>query len=289
MAALSSRLNRPLFEQAPPKRLTEWARDAAFNARQALREIAEAEAALRGRRAGGRATVRLRVGALPASRVYLVPEAARRFAADHAACEVSILDADYETLLSHLRSGEIELVIGSIRPGALPAWTAAESLFEDHLVVASRPDHPLQGLPAVDWWDLRSARWVLPGRRTPIRLEFDRLLASNGIPAPAQIVEVDSFIAARAFLLTGEWLGIFSASQIIPEERAKLLKRLPMSRLGEPRRVGAMTRRHETASAQLKAFLAHLRDAAAELARDLRHGSSRTKPAGPKLIWRDRN
>jgi LysR family transcriptional regulator of gallate degradation len=265
LATLAARLGRPLFEDEQPKKLSPWAADAAMKARRARGEIAAAEEFLRYGNGRRQEPVRLRIGALPASRVHLVPEAARLFALGYSACEVSIVDASYEALLSKLYAGEIDLIVGSIRPNNMPPWVHVETLFEDYLVVVGHPDHPLQHLPEVDWWDLRSARWVLPGKSTPIRTEFDRLVTSSAIPAPAQIVEVDSFIAARSFLLAGDWLGIFSASQIIPEERAHLLRRLPMSDLGYARKVGAMTRRDEVAAPGLAGFLDKLRGVALEV------------------------
>ncbi len=265
LATLAARVKRPLFDDPQQKKLSEWAATAAMKATRAMAEIAAAETFLRANPMNQPASVRLRIGALPASRVHLVPEAARRFALGYAACEVSIVDASYETLLSKLYAGEIDIIVGSIRPNNMPPWAHVETLFEDHLVVVSHPNHPLQSLSEVDWWDLRSARWVLPGKPTPIRVEFERLVNCSAIPAPVQIVEVDSFIAARSFLLAGDWLGIFSASQIIPEERANLLKRLPMSDLGYARKVGALTRRDESAVPGLSRFLEELRAVALEV------------------------
>ncbi|MDB5649628.1 MAG: tsaR [Hyphomicrobiales bacterium] len=265
LATLAARLGRSPFEDLQSKKLNAWVAEAATKARRALGEIAAAEEFLRHGNSVQQAPVRLRIGALPASRVHLVPEAARRFALSYSALEVSIVDAGYDALLSKLYAGEIDLIVGSIRPNNIPPWVAVETLFADHLVVVAHPDHPLQNLPEVDWWDLRFARWVLPGKPTPIRTEFDRLVTSNAIPAPAQIVEVDSFIAARSFILAGDWIGIFSASQILPEERANLLRRLPMSDLGYARDVGAMTRREECPAPALARFLEELRAVSLEV------------------------
>lgn len=282
LSTLEARLGRALFASgASARRLLPWAAEAAIEARRALNVIASAERALR--ESGQGATVlRLRIGALPASRVALVPEAVRRFAASAAAVEISIVDDNYEALLSRLYAGEIDLIVGSLRARNAPAWLATEPLFDDHLVVVSAQDHPLQRLPSIDWWDLRAARWVLPGAPTPIRAEFDRMLGDHAIPRPAQIVEVDSFIAARALILTGDWLGIFSASQILAEEQAGLLRRIAAPRSGPARKVGAMTRREEPSRA-LAAFLGHLRIAGRDIAAALAAGSA------PKLIGRDLN
>ena len=263
LATLAGRLGRPVYRDRHAARLSDWIDVAAASAQRAFREIAAAEVRLRSRDATPR--VLLRIGALPASRVHLVPEATRRFSAHYAASEVAIVDGRYEALLSMLQKGEIDVVVGSIRPQNLPDWTRVAPLMKDHLVVVGRPDHPLQSLPSVDWWDLRSARWVLPGRSTPIRAEFERLVTRNAIPAPAQIVEVDSFVAARSFLLAGDWLGIFSASQILPEERAGMLRCLPMSDLGGGRDVGAITCRNAQTQADLALFLEHLKSVASEI------------------------
>jgi LysR family transcriptional regulator, regulator for genes of the gallate degradation pathway len=263
LAMLAGRLGRPLFADRHGSGLTGWAADASARARRALNEIAGVEESLRLQ--GARKPVRLRIGALPASRVHLVPEATRRFTMRYAASEVSIFDGSYEALLTKLHAAEIDLIVGSIRPGNMPEWVFVEPLLEDHLVVVGKPDHPLQRLASVDWWDLRSARWVLPGKSTPIRAEFDRLVTRSAIPAPAQIVEVDSFVAARSFLLAGDWLGIFSASQVIAEERAGAMRRLPMSDLGGARKVGAMLRRGEARTEPIEQILSHLRAVAGEI------------------------
>lgn len=285
LATLAARLGRPLFENPRVPVLSPWAHDAALKSRRAMAAISAVEQSLRNGGGDAFAPSRLRIGALPASRVHLVPEAARRHSMTCSRLEISIVDAGYEALLSMLHAEEIDVIVGSLRPHSLPDWVAVEVLFLDHLVVVGRPDHPLQRLPGVDWWDLRSARWILPGKPTPIRAEFDRLVTQSAIPAPAQIVEVDSFVAARSFLLSGDWLGIFSASQVIAEERAGLLKRLRMSDVGNPRKVGALTRRARVESPELAGFMGHLRAVAAELALDVPARDRQT----PKLIAPDAN
>jgi LysR family transcriptional regulator of gallate degradation len=263
LAAFAARVGRELY--LSDGSLAEWAQDAALVAQKALRIIAEAERRFTLREHVNRGCVRLKIGALPAPRVALIPAAIQRLVAGLDSCEIKIVDGDYEGLLSCLYAGEIDVIVGSARQNKQPSWLQVEHLFEDRMVIVSSPNHPLQNLPELDEVDLRAARWVLPGQKTPVRLEFENLMASHAALRPSQVVEVDSFVVARSLILSGEWLGIISASQIRQDELSKSLKRLPVAHVAPRRMMAAMVRANETPSRQLANFLSHLRATAQEV------------------------
>ncbi len=281
LALLSARLQRNLFDDEKLHAPNKWATEAAMTAKRALQEIAKAESIAKKGLGSRRSPVRLRVGALPASRIHLVPEAVRRFSESCHASEISIVDGSYGNLLSKLLSGDIDAIVGSLRTYDQPKWIKSEHLFFDYLVMVGPPDHVLTRKKKINWTDLDSARWVVPTKDTPIRKEFDELLMGNDMSQPKQIVEADSFVSALALLSAGDWLGIFSASQVVAEERAGRLKRLPLSVDSAPRIVGAVTRRSERPRKELSEFLVHLRAVAAELTLGAGWDSQQIKP---KLI-----
>lgn len=265
LGALESRLGRKVMDPAHPGRVAAWANAAAMRAKRALADLVAIEAELAERLARRNARTVLRVGALPASRAWLIPQAVGRFALSCGAASIAVVDGNYETLLARLLAGEIDVMIGSIRPDDLPKWIDAVHLTHDRLVIAARADHRLSRARSVAWGDLASANWVLPPHATPLRREFDDLCVRYALAQPHRIVEADSLVVARALLMSGDWIGVFSASQVLPEERHGALARVPVRCDTRPRSVGYLLRRGEPVSPDLGRFLKCLNAAAKEI------------------------
>jgi LysR family transcriptional regulator of gallate degradation len=174
---LEKLLGVPLFEKTSfgitPTRDAE---NLARRVRLAFAEIEQARAevhALDGADSG-----RTVIGALPLARSYLLPAALLEFTQLHPRHGVTIIEGTYEHLLSGLRSGESDLLIGALRDPAPAADVVQEHLFDDPLAIVCRAGHPLTRLRRISTAALRRYQWIAPRTGSPLRVHFDALMAS---------------------------------------------------------------------------------------------------------------
>jgi DNA-binding transcriptional LysR family regulator len=244
-------LGAPLFEKTsfgitPTREAEKLAR----RARLAFAEIEQARAevhALSGGESG-----RTVIGALPLARSYLLPAALLDFTQEHPRHGVTIIEGTYEHLLSGLRSGESDLLIGALRDPLPAADVVQEHLFDDPLAIVVRARHPLAQRRRITAAALRKFQWIAPRVGSPLRVHFNALLASTGLPVPTPPLECNSLAAARAFLLESDRVMLLSAHQIHYEMQAGVLVALPHPAGNVVRPIGLTLRRdwHPTATQQ---------------------------------------
>jgi LysR family transcriptional regulator, regulator for genes of the gallate degradation pathway len=236
-------LGVPLFEKTsfgitPTREAEKLAR----RTRLAFAEIEQARAevhALTGGESGQ--TV---IGAMPLARSYLLPAALLEFTQEHPRHGVAIIEGTYEHLISGLRFGESDVLIGALRDPAPASDVVQEHLFDDPLAIIARSEHPLAKRKRLTARALRNFQWIAPRVGSPLRVHFNALLASTGIEMPTPPLECNSLAAARAFLLESDRLMLLSAHQIHYEMQAGLLVALPHPAGKVVRPIGLTLRRN---------------------------------------------
>jgi LysR family transcriptional regulator, regulator for genes of the gallate degradation pathway len=233
----------PLFEKTsfgitPTREAEKLAR----RARLAFAEIAQARAevhALSGGESG-----RTVIGAMPLARSFLVPTALLEFTQQYPEHSVAIVEGTYEHLLASLRSGEADFLIGALRNPAPVADVVQEHLFDDPLAIIVRAKHPLVSRKRVTVAALSRYPWIVPRAGTPLRVHFQEMFETAGLPAPTRAIECNSLIATRALLLESDRIMLLSAHQIHYELEAGLLVALPHP-AGDVERPIGLTMRHD--------------------------------------------
>jgi LysR family transcriptional regulator of gallate degradation len=201
-------------------------------------EQARAELAALAGRDGGATTI----GAMPLARSVVVPAAVLEFAAQRPRHRIAILDGSYESLLDALRRGRADLLVGALRD-SVPDDVTQEPMFDDPLAIIVRAGHPLA----------RSGRrpsaaalarypWVAPRGGSPLRRHYEALFP-QGTVAPAEPIECNSLVAARALLVASDRVMLLSAQQVQHERTAGQLVALPHPRGDVRRRIGLTVRR----------------------------------------------
>ncbi len=193
--------------------------------RLAFAEIKQAHAEIEGLR--GTASGITVIGAMPLARSFLIPSAVIEFKRGHPLHEVSIIEGTYEHLVGALQSGEADFLIGALRDEAVVGNVKQEHLFDDPLSIALRSGHPLTSRKRIRVADLAAYPWIVPRAASPLRRHFEALFAEAGVPPPDHSVQCNSLIAARAFLMEGDYLMLSSTHQIHYDVRAGLLAALP--------------------------------------------------------------
>ena len=171
---------------------------------------------------------------------------------------VQILHRTFEDLRRLLRSGELDFMIGVLKPPADDMEN--EPLFTDDYVVAVRAGHPLADRDDLTLDDLLEFDWIIPNHGAPRRLAFENLFAPAG-RIPKTGIECHSLATIRATLYESDRITILTQMDVDTDERAGLLKALPVGRLHPAPVIGLTTRRDWLPTSRQKEFLDLLRRA----------------------------
>ncbi|RTL44243.1 MAG: LysR family transcriptional regulator [Burkholderiales bacterium] len=203
------------------------------------------------------------VGALPLGRTHILPLAIAALLDKHPGLHVVTDESPYNALAASLRSGDLDFILGALRPGELTRELTVEPLFEDRLSLIVRAGHPLsrvtQGLGA-----LRNARWVLSRRGAPSRELFEQCFAALDLPAPVPAVETGDLAVLRALLLESDMVTAISAHQLRYEILNGSLVELAIPMEITRRQIGLTQREHCFPSPGARALMQEIRRVVAD-------------------------
>lgn len=225
----------------------------ALRLKRALAEIRHAVADIASLRGVAQGTVT--VGALPLGRTRLLPESIAAIVARHAGLRVATVEGSFEALAARLRAGDLDFILGALRPAEYASDLHGEPLAEDELGIVCRRGHPWAERKTIPRRDLARARWVLPRVNTPNRRLFEDALAARGLPPPDVVVETSDLAVLRGVLLESDLLTAISPRQLSYELGDGLLMLLPVT-LRDTRRVIGITRRADSVASPGAALLA---------------------------------
>lgn len=237
MSALEFYLKTPqgITLSKPAAELARFAQLAFSELRQGLDEIV----ALR-----GTDTSVLTFGTLPLARSVILPKAINRITTERPGLTIKVIDGPYPDLLSALRHGEIDFLIGALREPAPFDDVLEKKLFEDSLEVIARTGHPLSKSADVSYSDLLGFPWVVPRPGTPTRHHFDKVLSGSGAAPKMQIIEASSLVLIRGLLLGSDRLTLLSRQQVLTELQQNQLCTLPVRLRDTERAIGLTMRRN---------------------------------------------
>jgi LysR family transcriptional regulator of gallate degradation len=225
--ALFDRTSHGVIPTRATQRLARAARLMQAEMDQAWAELAE----MRGREVG-----RIVIGGMPLSRSSLLGPALARFRVRRPTLRVQVVEGPFKDLLLGLRRGEIDFLIGALRPEQIVPDLAQEALLEDRMAVVCRLRHPAEKSQNTNV--LVGYPWVVSPEGTPARAAFSALFPE----APASLVETGSLILMRELLGQSDHLGFVSALQVRPEIALGALVAVPVPLNDAPRTIGILTR-----------------------------------------------
>jgi len=264
LKVLENGCGHPLFERTPQGlQPTRTSGEILLYIRRALNELRHIDAdiaALRGSLQG-----KVTVGALPLGRTRILPEAIVRLTAAHPGVRVATLESPFDLLATELRAGDIDFVLGALRPSEYASDLHGEQLLTENLVVLARRDHPLLRR-AIEPSDLGQARWILPRTGAPARQQLDACLAELGVDAPQPIVETGDLAVIRGLLLQSDMIAAVSAHQLEYEIVSGELQRLPLQLRHTNRAIGLIYRTGCLHAPAAEALMQQVREVVRELA-----------------------
>ncbi|MNO72283.1 HTH-type transcriptional regulator GbpR [compost metagenome] len=150
-------------------------------------------------RSGVHEPISVQLGVLSTVESLLVPEVVCRLHDRHPALVVSVVTGPSAYLLSRLRVGELDLVVGRMTDSPLILGLAFEHLYSESMTLVVRSGHPVladtQGHKHLEDYPL-----VLPSAGTTIRKFADSLFVQHAITPSRQRLETLSVALSRRYV-----------------------------------------------------------------------------------------
>jgi LysR family transcriptional regulator of gallate degradation len=199
----------------------------------------------------------IHVGALPLGRTHILPRAIAALLARHPRVHVATMESPYEALVTSLRSGDIDFILGALRPPA--SDLLQEPLFEDQLAVIARAGHPLARARHVDFHALRRAAWALSRSGSPSRELLERSFADEHEMPPLPSVETGDLAVLRGLLMESDMLTVISPHQLRHEIRNGSLAVVDFPLVRTRRQIGLTQRQSALPAPGAQALMEEIR------------------------------
>lgn len=257
LKVLESGSGQVLFERTPRGLLpTRIATDILVPIRRALNELRHIDADLAALRGSLEGVVT--IGALPLCRTRILPQAIAALLQAHPQVRIATHESPFEWLASELRAGDLDFILGALRPSEYASDLHGEALLNEEMVVLAQRGHPLldQGISPTD---LANARWILPRAATPARQLLEGFFEAMGLEPPVPVVETGDLALIRGLLLNSDMLTAVSAHQLEYEIANGSLQRLPLQLRHTTRAIGLIHRANALHSPAAQALMEEIR------------------------------
>jgi LysR family transcriptional regulator of gallate degradation len=205
------------------------------------------------------------VGALPLARTQILPLAIARLLARHPGLHVATVESPYDALAASLRSGDIDFILGALRPAQDVPDLQQQTLFEDRIAVIARAGHPLaQAGKRIDFDALRKSPWALSRHGAPSRELLERFFAQARQAPLVPAVETGDLAVLRGLLLESDMLTAISPHQLRYEIRDGSLVVLDFALEATRRHIGISQRIGAFASPGARALMDELAQVVAQ-------------------------
>jgi DNA-binding transcriptional LysR family regulator len=225
---LEEDIGLPLFERhARGLRLTPHGEMLVAHARRIDAQLDRAASDMQALREGGGG--RLVIGASGAAASETAPRAMLALLAEMPQLHVDFVEGTIDRLLNQLGQGDLDIVIGrTVTERYDESSLRAEVLYVEPIDLVARAGHPLFEREPLDWDEVRSYRWVVWPRGTPIRNAMDQALAAVRQEPPPDYVVSNSVTANITMLNNSDMIGTASRRATLMLGRLQLLRTLPI-------------------------------------------------------------
>lgn len=202
---------------------------------------------------------RIVIGSMPLARTSILPTAIIDFLESYPDFYIDVVDGAYDDLLSHLRHGDIDLLIGALRFPLPSDDVLQEELFSSDIEVIARKGHLLADSSEVSVEELAACSWIVPRKGTPTRNIFESLFIESGVELPKRLVECSSQSLIRQLLLGSNRLTMMSAHQLQGELSIGELVTISSKLKHATRPIGITMRKNWQPTAAQLSFVQRLR------------------------------
>ncbi len=174
----------------------------------------------------------VRLGVLSTVEGEFLPEVVRRLHRRHCSLVISVVTGPSAPLLSQLRVGKLDLVVGRMTDSPQIQGLTFEHLYNEPLTLVVRAGHPLLER-AFDTVALEDYPMVLPTVGTTIRKRIESLLVEHGLRLPNRRLETLSLSLSRRYVDTSEAVWVAPTDAVrSPLAKGELVELAPQLQEG---------------------------------------------------------
>jgi LysR family pca operon transcriptional activator len=204
----------------------------------------------------------VKVGALPTVSARILPRAVKRLTAGQLTARTRIVTGPNAYLLSLLRLGDVDLVVGRMAEPEMMLGFSFEHLYSERIVFAVRPGHPLLSDRPFDLASIERFQVLMPPPDSIIRPTVERLLVAHGIGRLRDEVETVSNAFGRSFTRSTDAVWIISEGVVVEDMAEGALVPLPVDTSETLGPVGLTTRTDVALSLPAELLVQSIRDTA---------------------------
>jgi DNA-binding transcriptional LysR family regulator len=169
----------------------------------------------------------LSIGGTPLATNSIIPAILARLTREAAPIAVNVTEGINDELIELLERHEIDFAIGPIARGPSSPRVEEILLFRTRLVVVVRAGHRLAAAGAISLADLSDELWILPPQGK-FRAHVEALLATAGLPMPANSIQASPFGVLKELLRLTDGLTLLSDQIVRPELATGSLIAIPL-------------------------------------------------------------
>lgn len=198
-------------------------------AQRILKNLERVEEDLHALKVGSSRT--FKVGITPACAPTLIPLTVTLFRQLQPNVKIVVKEELMQDLLPQLHTDRLDIVVGRLDNYSPDSLTMSEVLYEDHVKIIGRFDHPLAGQKDVPWEALKDYPWIIWPKETPIRKQLDRLLTIAGITTIDYYIQSNSFFMNLNLMQNSNYISAASESVVHSLSKVNLLSIIQMEKL----------------------------------------------------------
>jgi LysR family pca operon transcriptional activator len=213
----------------------------------------------RARASGGMA---IKVGALPTVSTRVMPLAVSLFKQENTGTIVRVVTGENSVLLSQLRTGDLDLVVGRLADPELMTGLSFEHLYSERVSFVVRPGHPLLREKPFNLAGLTRFTVLMPTEGSIIRPLVDRFFVAHGTATIPDQIETVSMAFGRRYTRMTDAVWIISRGVIADDLADGVLVELPVESGETTGPVGLTTRADSPPSLPAVMLMQTIREAA---------------------------
>lgn len=212
---------------------------------------------------GSNEAATVKVGALPTVSARILPGAVQRFTAAEHGVRTRIITGPNNYLLSLLRTGDVDLVIGRMTEPDAMVGLSFEHLYSERVVFVVRPGHPLLAQRHFTLAMIEPYQTLMPTPDSVIRRLVERMLLIQGVTGLRTDIETVSNAFGRAYVRQTDAVWIISEGVVANDLAEGQLQALPVDTGETIGPVGLTTRTDTVPTLAETAFMQAVRNEAA--------------------------
>jgi LysR family transcriptional regulator of gallate degradation len=200
------------------------------------------------------------IGSLSGGRARLLPFAIARLLAKFPNLSVTTEEGTFEHLAMRLRAGEIDFILGALRPPEQTIGFTREVIAHDTITIIVRSGHPLLNRKNLSPSDLTTVNWILPKQGAPTRELFETSFLRRKLGSPKVKVETADLAVTFGIVMRSDMATAVSEHQFHLDLEGAGLRILPIEFPETSRPIGILQRSGGIPSQAARRLIDILRD-----------------------------